>query len=58
MMFSDAHEKLTEEHQKLHVEFLEQKQQLDKLNVRLKYYSRVRGASSSSFHLSLTVEHS
>lgn len=40
--FSDTSEKLTEENKKLHVQFLEQKQQLEELNERLKFYSRVR----------------
>ncbi|KAM7002344.1 protein fantom [Tautogolabrus adspersus] len=36
----DISEKLTEENKKLHVRFLEQKQQIDELNDRLKFYSR------------------
>lgn len=40
--FSDTSEKLTEENKKLHIQFLEQKQQLEELNDRLKFYSRVR----------------
>lgn len=40
--FSDTSEKLMEENKKLHVQFLEQKQQLEELNERLKFYSRVR----------------
>lgn len=40
--FSDTSEKLMEENKKLHIQFLEQKQQLEELNERLKLYSRVR----------------
>lgn len=40
--FPDTSEKLTEENTKLHIQFLEQKQQLEELNDRLKFYSRVR----------------
>uniref|UniRef100_A0A3Q3SFD4 RPGRIP1 like n=1 Tax=Mastacembelus armatus TaxID=205130 RepID=A0A3Q3SFD4_9TELE len=36
----DTNEKLTEENKKLHVQFLEQKQQTEELNERLKFYSR------------------
>nr|XP_046250662.1 protein fantom isoform X2 [Scatophagus argus] len=36
----DRSEKLTEENQKLQIQFLEQKQQLEELNGRLKFYSR------------------
>ncbi|XP_054475584.1 protein fantom [Anoplopoma fimbria] len=36
----DSNEKLTEENQKLQLQFLEQKQQLEELNDRLKFYSR------------------
>ncbi|XP_068595041.1 protein fantom [Brachionichthys hirsutus] len=36
----DTREKLTEENQKLHLQFLEQKQQLEELNDRLRFYSR------------------
>lgn len=39
---SDTSEKLTEENKKLQIQFLEQKQQLEELNDRLKFYSRVR----------------
>nr|XP_020504543.1 protein fantom [Labrus bergylta] len=35
----DISEKLTEDNKKLHVRFLEQKQQIDELNDRLKFYS-------------------
>lgn len=38
----DASEKLKEENQKLHVQFLEQQQQLEELNDRLKLSSTVR----------------
>uniref|UniRef100_A0A3Q3XDV6 C2 domain-containing protein n=1 Tax=Mola mola TaxID=94237 RepID=A0A3Q3XDV6_MOLML len=38
----DTSEKLTEENKKLHIELLEQKQQLDDLNGRFKFYNRVR----------------
>ncbi|XP_029992976.1 protein fantom isoform X2 [Sphaeramia orbicularis] len=36
----DSNEKLTEENKKLHIQFFEQKQQLDDLNNRLKFYSK------------------
>ncbi|XP_070763837.1 protein fantom [Enoplosus armatus] len=36
----DTSEKLTEENKKLQIQFLEQKQQLEELNDRLKFYSR------------------
>ncbi|XP_068169385.1 protein fantom [Antennarius striatus] len=36
----DISEKLTEENKKLHLQFLEQKQQLEELNDRLRFYSR------------------
>ncbi|XP_049429611.1 protein fantom [Epinephelus fuscoguttatus] len=36
----DSNEKLTEENKKLQLQFLEQKQQLEELNDRLKFYSR------------------
>ncbi|XP_027131616.1 protein fantom isoform X1 [Larimichthys crocea] len=36
----DQSEKLTEENKKLQIQFLEQKQQLDELSERLKFYSR------------------
>uniref|UniRef100_A0A3Q4BS08 C2 domain-containing protein n=1 Tax=Mola mola TaxID=94237 RepID=A0A3Q4BS08_MOLML len=36
----DTSEKLTEENKKLHIELLEQKQQLDDLNGRFKFYNR------------------
>ncbi|XP_045892940.1 protein fantom [Micropterus dolomieu] len=36
----DTSEKLTEENKKLHIQFLEQKQQLEELRDRLKFYSR------------------
>lgn len=38
---SDTNEKLTEENKKLQVQLLEQKQQIDEMNDRLKFYSRV-----------------
>ncbi|XP_008299078.1 protein fantom [Stegastes partitus] len=36
----DASEKLTEENRKLHIQFLEQKQQLEELSGRMKFYSK------------------
>lgn len=39
--FSDTNEKLKEANQKLEVQFLQQKQQLEELNEQLKFYSRV-----------------
>lgn len=38
---SDTNEKLTEENKKLQIQFLQQKQQMEELNDRLKFYSRV-----------------
>lgn len=37
----DANERLTEENKKIHIQFLEQKQQLEELKDRLKFYSKV-----------------
>lgn len=36
----DANERLTEENKKIHIQFLEQKQQLEELKDRLKFYSK------------------
>lgn len=49
--FSDTNEKLKEENRKLEVQFLEQKQQLEELNDRLRFYSRV-----SSFDFLRTIK--
>lgn len=38
----DANEKLKEENQKLHVQFLEQQQQLEEFRTQLKFSSPVR----------------
>lgn len=38
---SDVNEKLKEENEKLQIQFLEQKQQLEELNDRFQVYSRV-----------------
>uniref|UniRef100_A0A8D0AME2 RPGRIP1 like n=1 Tax=Sander lucioperca TaxID=283035 RepID=A0A8D0AME2_SANLU len=43
----DTNEKLTEENQKLQIQFLEQKQRLEELNGRLKVYSRKRKTQRS-----------
>uniref|UniRef100_A0A7N9AS01 RPGRIP1 like n=1 Tax=Mastacembelus armatus TaxID=205130 RepID=A0A7N9AS01_9TELE len=43
----DTNEKLTEENKKLHVQFLEQKQQTEELNERLKFYSRTQKSQRS-----------
>ncbi|KAM4733756.1 protein fantom isoform 2-T2 [Anableps anableps] len=43
----DKNEQLTEENQKLQIQFLEQKQQVEELNDRLKFYSREKDYSAA-----------
>lgn len=47
LCFSDTNENLKEENKKLQIQFLEQKQQLEETNSRLKFYSRVSRSQTS-----------
>lgn len=41
MLFQDLNEKLTEENKELQLRFLEQKQQLDEIKDRMKFFTKV-----------------
>ena len=39
--FPDAHEKLQDEHRKLQIEYFTQKEQMDDLNEKMKFFTKV-----------------
>jgi len=55
---SDANEKLAEENRKLHLQTVEQKQQLEELQGRLKSCSRVRGFTITTTTTTTTITNS